>query len=111
MRMAREIFTDIKVTLKPGYEDEVCKYPQVKGKVSHLAGGIADQANALGSGFRTGYWHDPKTHEKKGGTAPVYASEKARETAEGCVAIVHPANYAAMKDNHLHNTLLKAMRG
>ena len=109
--MAREAITSMRVTLKPGYEADVCKYPQVKGKVSQLAGAYADRCNELGAGFRTGYWHDPQTHEKKGGTQPHYVADKATETESGCVAIVHPKNYAAMKDNHEHNTMLKAMRG
>ena len=45
-----------------------------------------------------------------GGTQPRYVSEKAIETQGGSVSIVHPKNYAAMKDNHLHNTLLKSMK-
>ncbi len=106
--MAREYVTSIKVTLKPGYEADVCKYPQVKDKVSQLAGAISDRANALGAGYRTGIYHDPKTGEKRGNTQPKYASEKAKETKNGCIAIVHPKNYAAMKDNYLHNTMLKA---
>lgn len=102
--------TSVRVELRPGYEKQICKYPEVKSAITEMASDMASRANAMGAGFRTGYWHDPKTHERKGGTQPQYASERARETSSGCVAIVHPENYAAMKDNHLHNTLLKAMR-
>lgn len=109
--MARIAATSMKVTLKPGYEEDVCKYPQVKGKVSELAGGIADRANSYGASFRTGYFYDKKKGKRVGGTQPKYSHEKAIETDDGCVSIVHPSNYAAMKDNHLHNTMLKAMRG
>ena len=102
------MITDVKVKLRPGYEKDIYKYPQVKGYVSRLAGDICSQANSLGSGFRTKKCHiDGK---EVGGTQPKYGYDKARESKEGCIALVHPKNYAAMKDNHLHNTLLKSMR-
>lgn len=100
--------TDIKVTLRPGYEKDVLNYPQVKGYVSRLAGDCCSTANSLGSSFRTKKVHiDGK---EVGGTKPRYGYEKAREYPNGCYASVHPKNYAAIKDNHLHNTLLKSMK-
>ena len=68
---------------------------------------IAHTANSLGAGFRT-----KKVHIKGkevGGKQPrdVGSAQKMKRTFVG---IVHPKNYAAMKDNHLHNTLLKSMR-
>ena len=102
--------TSVRVQMKPGYQKDVCQYPMVKGAVTEMASDMASRANSMGAGFRTGHYTDPKTHERRGGTQPRYASERARETSSGCVAIVHPANYAAMKDNHLHNTLLKSMK-
>lgn len=68
---------------------------------------IANQANALSSGFRTGIWHDHDTGEERGNTPTMYGADvfKGRK---GYIGIVHPENYAAMKDNYLHNTMLKA---
>ena len=102
--------TEVKITLKPGYEEDIFKYPQVKGYVTRLASDIASTANALSSGFRTGYFYNKEKKKRVGGTQPHYVSEKAMEVSDGCVAIIHPKNYAAMKDNYLHNTLLKSMR-
>ena len=100
--------TDIKVTLKPGYEKEVLNYSQTKGFVSRLAGDCCSTANSLSAGFRTKKCHiDGK---EVGGTQARYGYQKAREAPDGCVAVVHPKNYAAIKDNHLHNTLLKSMK-
>lgn len=69
---------------------------------------IAGRANAIGSGYRTGIWHDHASGEKRGGTQPVYEGDVQRR-GRSQVGIVHPGNYAAMKDNHLHNTLLKSI--
>lgn len=67
---------------------------------------IASRANSLGAGYRTAKWHDHETGETKGGKQPEYgATLGSRRT----MCIVHPENYAAMKDNYLHNTMLKAI--
>jgi hypothetical protein len=42
-----------------------------------------------------------------GGTQPAYVGD-VRMGRRGYVGIVHPGNYAAMKDNYENNTLLKA---
>lgn len=68
---------------------------------------IADKANSYGAGFeteRTVVW---ATGERVGGTQPVYGSD-VKKGGKGPVGIVMTKNYAAMKDNYLHNTLLKA---
>lgn len=77
------------------------------GPLSEATSEITAKANAMGAGFRTGVWHDPKTGEKKGDTEPEYTGDVIYGR-RGYVGIVHPANYAAMKDNYEHNTLLKA---
>jgi hypothetical protein len=69
---------------------------------------VAENANALGSGYRTPKWHDHATGETKGGTQPMYGSTP-KMTSKGARCAVHPKNYAAMKDNVLHNTLLKSL--
>lgn len=69
---------------------------------------IAAKANALGAGYRTGKYHPNHKSPGVGGTQPKYAGDVQRFRG-GPVGIVHPKNYAAMKDNHLHNTMLKAL--
>jgi hypothetical protein len=81
--------------------------PGLPGALESVTTRITATANALGSGYRTPKWHDHETGETKGGTAPVYAGD-VRIGKKGPIGIVHPANYSAMKDNHLHNTMLKA---
>lgn len=71
---------------------------------------ITGRANALGMSFRTGRYYDRTTEELRGNTQPKYAGS-VQLGKYGWVGLVHPANYAAMKDTHLHNTLLKAKRG
>lgn len=71
-------------------------------------GGIVGKANALGAGYRTGKYYRDHKSPPVGGTQPKYAGDVARGR-DGYVGLVHPENYAAMKDNHLHNTLLKSI--
>lgn len=68
---------------------------------------IARAANSMSSGFRTGFYHRDHKSPAIGGTSPVYSSD-VKMGRKGYVGIVHPSNYAAMKDNHQNNTLLKA---
>ena len=69
---------------------------------------IHDRASSMSAGFKSGIRHDPKTRQRQGGTQAKYDSnvEKHKGTHVG---IVHTGNYAAMKDNHQNNTLLKAL--
>ena len=71
-------------------------------------GGIVGKANALGAGYRTEKY--PRDHRSPavGGTQPKYTGDVQRGK-KGPIGLVHPENYAAMKDNHLHNTLLKSI--
>ena len=69
-------------------------------------------ANSLGSSFRTGYYHRDHKSPAVGGTQPKYGGDTQRFRSGGVnapVGIVYTANYAAQKDNMLHNTLLKAL--
>lgn len=68
---------------------------------------ITNRANAMSSGFRTGRYYDRKESKLKGNTQPEYGGDVQMGRA-GYIGLVHPLNYAAMKDTHLHNTLLKA---
>lgn len=70
---------------------------------------IAGRANAMGAGFRTGLYYEKKHHPKPGvgNKQPEYAGD-VQMGKYGYIGLVHPANYAALKDTYLHNTLLKA---
>ncbi len=70
--------------------------------VSRVTDKAAANANAMGAGFRT------KKHRGVGDTAPEYGHDT-RRFGKGPVGIVYTGNYAAIKDNHLHNTLLKSL--
>lgn len=70
---------------------------------------VTANANMLSSGFRTGIFHDHKTGETRGDTQPEYGGNVAKK-GRTMVGIVHPENYAAMKDNYENNTMLKALR-
>ena len=69
---------------------------------------ITANANANGSGFATGYYYRDHKAPAVGGTHPVYEGDVQRRKRT-LVGIIHPANYAAMKDNHKNNTLLKSI--
>lgn len=69
---------------------------------------IVGNANAMSAGFRTGRFYDRKENKLKGNTQPAYDGDVQRR-GKGPIGIVYTANYAAMKDNHLHNTLLKSV--
>ena len=71
---------------------------------------ITQRANSMSSGFRTGRYYDRQSNELRGNTQPKYGGS-VKLGSYGWVGLVHPENYAAMKDTHDHNTLLKAKRG
>lgn len=79
----------------------------VRGALDARTAQITARANALGSGFRTGHYHPNHRSPGVGGTQPAYVGD-VRMGHRGYVGIVHPANYAAMKDNYENNTLLKS---
>lgn len=67
----------------------------------------AATANAMGAGFRTGLYHRDHRSPAVGDTSPRYECNVERHGSLD-VGIVYTGNYSAMRDNHLHNTLLKA---
>lgn len=81
--------------------------PSLEPKLLEITERIAGNANSLSAGYRTPIFHDHKTGETKGDTQPHYSGEVYKGKV-GPIGIVHPKNYAAMKDNYLHNTMLKA---
>ena len=68
---------------------------------------IRDKANAFGAGFETERTIVWATGEHVGGNSPEYKAA-IQKGNRGPVGIVVTGNYSAMKDNYLHNTLLKA---
>lgn len=99
----------VNVVLDKDAPEKIFSLPQVKGALTKEAGEIADRANQLSAGFRTGIWHDHATGETRGDTQPVYSFTKAQASQRyGAIAFVHPRNYSAIKDNYMNNTLLKA---
>ena len=81
--------------------------PGTQPLLSRKSAQIAANANTLAAGFRTGIFHDHETGETKGNTPARYDSST-KMGSKGYVGIVYTANYSAKKENHLHNTLLKA---
>lgn len=81
---------------------------ETKALVSEHTTATIDAANAASASFRTAIFHRPDG-ETVGDTQPEYGGNT--EMVRGCwVGIVHPKNYAAMKDNHERNTMLKSLR-
>lgn len=97
------------VTWRPDIDKTLCQMPAVKSELTREANSIAMRANAMGAGFRTERTKNYETGEHVGGKSPVYKADKARNYKGAATAMVHTANYAAMKDTHLHNTLSKAL--
>ena len=91
---------------------EIFQMPRCKAAVTNLAKELASKANSLSAGFRTGLFYPPGEKEPLEGVGnkqPIYGAKNAINSATGCVALVVEKNYAAIKDNHLHNTLRKVL--
>ena len=80
----------------------------IQGVLEEKAGAVASRANSIGAGFKTGYYYRDHKPPPVGGTRPKYGHdvELHKHTRVG---LVYTGNYAAMKDNHEHNTLLKSL--
>lgn len=87
----------------------VAKSEGTYGLVREAADATASKANALSAGYRTAKYHRDHKSPAVGGTQPEYRSNTARPRGVVPVGLVYTGNYAAMKDNHLHNTLLKSL--
>lgn len=70
---------------------------------------VASNANSIGSGYKTAKYHRDHKSPAVGGTSPKYVANTSRPKGVVPVGIVYTSNYAAMKDNMLHNTLLKSL--
>lgn len=88
-------------------EDAAFRSAGTRAKLAEETARIAGRANSLGSGYRTGRYHDHATGEVRGNTQPSYG-HSVQMGRRGWVGLVHPKNYAAMKDTKENNTLLKA---
>lgn len=79
-----------------------------RSQIADVTSQATASANSLGSGFRTGIYHDHKTGETRGDTAPIY---EGNVEIHGIVPVgmVYAANYSAMRDTLENNTLLKAV--
>lgn len=76
--------------------------------VEQKTAAVLSSANSMGAGFRTGKFYRDHKKPPLGDTQARYAGD-VRDQGGVPVGVVHPANYAAIKDNHDNNTLLKAM--
>lgn len=68
---------------------------------------VVSNANQSSAGFRTEVIHIDG--RRVGGTQPEYGGDVAKK-GRTTVGIVHPKNYAAIKDNYINNTMLKSLR-
>lgn len=88
----------------------ICKQDATYQVIRSTADGVAGNANAMSTGYRTKKYHRDHKSPGVGGTQPKYQSNTQRPKGVVPVGIVYTANYAAQKDNHEHNTLLKSLR-
>ena len=99
-----------KLMWSPTMAEDLANMQSVRMEVAKATDSTAARANALSAGFRTGLYHRDHKSPAVGNTQPRYASalgESKRKPAIP-VGLVYTGNYAAMKDNALNNTLLKA---
>lgn len=68
---------------------------------------IIDRANSMSAGFRTKRTYNYAEHKWVGNTQPRYGGD-VQLRRRGYIGLVHPLNYAALKDSYENNTILKA---
>lgn len=88
---------------------KLCAAPAAREEVEASTGRIASEANAMSATFRSGLYHRDHKSPAVGNTQPSYGA-KVLGGGHTSVGVVYTANYAAMKDNMMHNTLLKAVK-
>lgn len=98
----------VKVVLASDWEQKIQSMPGLKSVLSSTAWAVASKATASSAGFRTEKTTNWATGEKLGGKSPLYLAKDAKMRGDKAVAIVYTGNYAAAKDNTMHNTLLKS---
>lgn len=83
---------------------------EVRAAITKATAKCASTANANAASFRTGRYYDREEGRLKGDTQARYAYDvESNGPDRWPVGLVYPANYAAMKENYLNNTLLKAV--
>lgn len=82
---------------------------EVGQEIGRICEEKASRANSMSASYKTAKWHDHATKETKGGKSPNYVADVERKS-NSYVGIVYTGNYAAMKDNHEHNTLAKVLK-
>ena len=97
----------VNVELDPNAPEKIFRLPQCKDALTKEAQAIAAKATNMGASFKTQEW-TRKDGTTVGGKSPRYIAKPARNSKYGSIALVVTGNYAAMKDNYEHNTLLKA---
>ena len=85
----------------------ICRSDATYQVIRSTGDAVAARANALSAGFRTQKYHRDHKSPAVGDKQPIYMSNIRRNPTVP-TSIVYTANYAAKKDNTLHNTLLKA---
>ena len=86
----------------------LCASEEARQEVNNATTRIVDRANALGSGHYTKLYHRDHKSPAVGNTQARYDGD-VQDKRNTSVGIVHTANYSAMQDNMMNNTLLKAM--
>ena len=98
----------VKVVLASDWEQKIQSMDGLKRVLSSVAWAVASKATASSAAFLTERTTNWETGEKMGGKSPLYLAKDARMRGGKAVAIVYTGNYAAAKDNTMHNTLLKS---
>ena len=80
-----------------------CRTDAMYQLIRRNADRICSNANSMGSTFKT------ERYKGSGGTSPKYVADTQRPKGIVPVGMVYTGNYAAMKDNMKHNTLLKSL--
>lgn len=96
---------DVTIVMRPGWQKDATQLPKVLAELDKLAQSRAEAANSMSAGFKTK--EVTIKGVRKGGKSPNYIAKMAEARGQSSVALVVTGNYAAMKDNYEHNTLLK----
>lgn len=96
---------DVTIVMRPGWQRDATQLPKVLAELDKLAQSRAEAANSMSAAFKTK--EVTIKGVRKGGKSPNYIAKRAEARGQSSVALVVTGNYAAMKDNYEHNTLLK----
>ena len=98
------------IHIDPAALEEAAKSaPQARAAVNQRARQIQQVVQGMSAGFKTGRFYDRPSKELRGNKSPQYGMKPATST-QNPHAIVHTANYAAMKFELDNNGLAKASR-